>query len=599
MDVCGRLRALRERMKECGAQWYLCTSEDPHGSEYVNAHYHDREYYSAFTGSAGTLLVGTEEALLWTDGRYFVQAEAELFGSGIRLMRMGDAGVPTLNDFLEEKLSEGEFLFLDGRRISASAGRELAAVVKAAGAKLRIGSDPAWDLWEERPADSAEEILVLPEELAGKSFGEKLSEYRDALAGAGAVGAVISALDEEMWLFNLRGRDVECNPVAYAYTVVTQYGVSLYVKEEAVTDELCAFAERECITLKPYADFYRDLPKLRFDGAVLLDPERINYLIFRMLQRSGIGIVEATSPILFAKAVKNESELARSEKVYLKDSAVLTRFLYRVKQRAGKEAMDEYTLAQELDGMRLAQEDCYELSFPTISAFGPNAAMMHYEATKEHSAAVSGDGFYLVDSGGQYEGGTTDVTRTLALGRIPDEQKREYTRVAAGMLALQNAVFLKGCSGRNLDILARGPVWELERDYKCGTGHGVGYMLNVHEGPAAIRWKKREESADTPLEAGMILSDEPGVYVEGSHGIRIENILKVVKRTENEDGEFMGFEPLTLVPVDTDALLPEALEPKEKAWLNAYHRLVREKLLPFMQGPEEQEWLVRVTEALE
>ncbi len=513
-------------------------------------------------------------------------------------MRMGDAGVPTLKEYLEEKLSEREFLFLDGRRISATAGRELAAVVKAAGAKIKIGSDPARDLWKERPADSAEEIRVLPKELSGKSFAEKITEYRDAIAEAGAVAAVISALDEEMWLFNLRGSDVECNPVAYAYSVITQYGTSLYVKEEAVTDELCDYAERECITLKPYADFYTDLPKLRFDGAVLLDPERINYLILRMLMRSGAEIVEAQSPILAAKAVKNGCELARSEKVYLKDSAVLTRFLYTVKKRAGIEAMDEYTLAEELDAMRLAQEDCYELSFPTISAFGPNAAMMHYEATKEEHAPLSDNGFYLVDSGGQYEGGTTDVTRTLAMGEIPKEQKLQFTRVAAGMLALQNAVFLKGCSGRNLDILARGPVWELERDYKCGTGHGVGYMLNVHEGPAAIRWKQREASADTPLEEGMILSDEPGVYVEGSHGIRIENILRVVKKAENSDGEFLAFEPLTWVPIDRDAILPEALQPKEKEWLNDYHRKVREKLLPFMQGTEEQEWLVKATAEL-
>ncbi len=597
-DVCGRLCALRERLKECGAQWYLCTSEDPHGSEYVNSCYHDREYYSGFTGSAGTLLVGIYEARLWTDGRYFVQAEAELAGSGILLMRMGDAGVPTLKEYLEEVLGEGELLLLDGRRISAAKGRELAAVIKGAGAKIMIGCDPAWHLWTDRPKDSAEEIRVLPEKLAGKCVAEKLADYRDALAQAGAVAAVITALDEQMWLFNLRGGDVACNPVAYAYSVITQYGVSLYVKEEAVTDALCDYAEREGITLKEYGEFYRDLPKLRFDGAVLLDTERTNYLILRMLKRSGIDIVEAISPILAAKAVKNKTELARMEKVYLEDSAVLTRFLYRVKTRAGKEAMDEYALAEELDAMRLAQDDCYELSFPTISAFGPNAAMMHYEATKEQFAPLSGNGFYLVDSGGQYEGGTTDVTRTLLLGEVPEEQKLQFTRVVAGMLALQNAVFLKGCSGRNLDILARGPVWELKRDYKCGTGHGVGYMLNVHEGPAAIRWKRTEASADTPLEAGMILSDEPGVYVEGSHGIRIENILKVVELEENGDGSFMGFAPLTLVPVDTDAIDPSALQPKEKEWLNDYHREVREKLLPFMQGTEEQDWLVRVTAAL-
>ncbi|MCR5250951.1 MAG: aminopeptidase P family protein [Lachnospiraceae bacterium] len=598
MTVPEKLTALRKVMEENGAQWYLCNTADPHGSEYINDHYKEREYLSGFTGSAGTLLVGTETACLWTDGRYFVQAEKELDGSTICLMREGDAGVPTLYEYLADSVASGDLLLLDGRLCEAKRGQKIASVLRDNGARMRIGKNLVNAVWEDRPSDSAEDIRVLPKDLCGCSVSEKITMLRDAVAEAGGVATILSCLEEQMWLFNLRGNDVECNPVAYAYSVITDESVTLYVKEEAVTDDFYAFAEKEDIRLRSYDSFYRDLPKLRFDGSVLVDPDRTNYLIQRVLERSGAEIIAKQSPIEEEKAVKNETEIGHTRRIYRNDSLVLTRFLHYVKEKAGKEALDELALAKKLDDMRLAQPDCNDLSFTTISAFGPNAAMMHYEATEEDHAAIGANGFYLVDSGGQYDGGTTDVTRTLALGEIPREQKKQFTRVLAGMLALQNAVFLSGCGGRNLDILARGPVWELEMDYKCGTGHGVGYMLSVHEGPHGIRWKQLRAGEDAVIRPGMLVSDEPGVYVAGSHGIRIENILLCVKRCENGDGEFLAFEPLTLVPIDRDAILPEELQPKELAWLNAYHKQVRDALLPLMEDEDEKEWLIKATEAL-
>ena len=593
MRISEILESLRISMGVNGAQWYLADTADPHASEYVSPHYAEREFLSGFTGSAGTLLVGIETALLWTDGRYYVQAEKELKDSGITLMRSGDAGVLSLEQYIEKYFASGDTLFLDGKLISAEKGLRLKKALSSAGCKIKIGRNLTHVIWKDRPADSAEEIRVLPPELCGCDYKQKLKDLKDALAEAGAEACVLCALDEQMWLFNLRGRDIPCNPVAYAYTVVTKQKVSLYAKERAVNDELCAFARDEDITLRPYEDFYKDLTDLHFEGAVLLDPKSCNFLILRILQRNGNRTVCADSPVKAAKAVKNEKEQEWIRKVYLEDSAVLTRFLRYVKEQGA--GQDELSLARRLDEMRLSLADCSDLSFSTISAFGPNAAMMHYEATEEHSDVLKEGGFYLVDSGGQYDGGTTDVTRTLAIGEVPAELKKQFTRVCAGMLALQNAVFLSGAAGRNLDILARQPVWEMAMDYKCGTGHGVGYMLNVHEGPQNIRTKLQPGQTDAELLPGMLVSDEPGVYVAGSHGVRIENILLVQHKTENSDGEFLCFEPLTWVPVDLDAIDAEALKPHEREWLNAYHAKVREKLMPLLRDPEDAAFLHRAT----
>ena len=579
-------------MKAAGADWYICYTCDPHGSEYINAHYREREFLTGFTGSAGTVLIGMDKALLWADGRYHVQAEKETEGSGITVMRMGDPGVDELDEYVRKNVSAGEKIYLYGRLVNAKDGRKLAKAAADAGASLRIGQDLVSAIWTDRPADSAREIRLLPEELRGASCRERLAGIREAMKKAGADTHILSSLDDQMWLFNIRGADIEYCPVAYAYTVIKEDSVILYVKEDAVTEELSDYAWDENIVLRYYEDFFNDLKEQDPSSKVLISPEYTDYLTVRLLEHSSAKLIEAVNPSEKLKAVKTEKEIELIKESYLKDSAVLTSFLKYVKENAGKTPSDEKLLADKLDGMREAMPCCNGLSFSTISAFGPNAAMMHYEATEEDHAAIGENGFYLVDSGGQYEGGTTDVTRTLAIGDVSAELKRDFTRVAAGCLALQNAVFLHGGTGRNLDVLARGPVWELLKDYKCGTGHGIGYMLNVHEGPQGIRWKPLENEA--VLEPGMLVSDEPGIYVEGSHGIRTENILLCVEKEKNGDGEFLAFEPLTWVPIDLDAIDVAALEPKERKQLNEYHAEVCKRLSPLM-NEEEREWLKKAT----
>ncbi|MBR1472419.1 MAG: aminopeptidase P family protein [Lachnospiraceae bacterium] len=594
-QIRSRLEQLRAKVREQKAQWYLMVTMDPHASEYINDHYKEREYFSGFTGSNGTLLVGPEEACLWTDGRYFVQAEKELRGSGITLMRMGDAGVPKLTEYLKSQVAAGDVLLADGRLVSARQGREIYQTLREVGASFKVGKNLTEGIWKERPADSEAELRLLPKKLYGQEYHDKMMELRDEMEHRGAAAFVLSKLDDQMWLFNLRGNDIAYNPVAYAYTVVTGYEVFLYVKEAAVTDALCNMAMDEDITLKRYEDFYTDLTKFGFADPVLVDLENTNYLTCRLLERSGCRLIDTPNPTEEWKAVKNETEIARLKQAYLEDSAVLTKFLFYMKENAGKIQMSEVDAQKKLDAMRAKLPSFRDLSFTTISAFGSNAAMMHYEATEEDCAQIGTDGFYLVDSGAQYDGGTTDVTRTLAIGRISEEHKKHFTRVAAGMLALQNAVFLQGCTGRNLDILARGPVWEMDMDYKCGTGHGVGYMLNVHEGPQGIRWKQPNGRKEGELRPGMLVSDEPGVYVAGSHGIRLENILLVTKKCVNSDGEFLTFAPLTWVPLDLDGVDAAYLEPKEKTWLNSYHQQVCEKLMPFMETEEEKSALFAAT----
>ncbi len=590
----GRIEALRTELDKNDANWYLCTTSDPHGSEYINAHYKIREFLSGFTGSNGDLLVGPEGAWLWTDGRYFVQAEKELEGSGIELMRIGQEGVPELTVFVKDRVLEGDVLMFNGKLISASLGNEIRDILKEKGAFLLAGADPVDNIWVDRPEDSSEKISVLPEELRGEVYEDKLAAVRKKIKEYGCNSHIISSLDDQMWLFNIRGRDIKYNPVAYAYTVITEDKVKLYVKEEAITDELRAYAEEHAIEPADYNSFYDKISAFKEGDKLLADANQSSYLLLRLLEKNGVQIVSERDPSADLKAVKSEKEIENIKRVYLKDSLILTRFLKFMKEEGMAKNLSEYEAAMMLDKMRLGEDDCYDLSFTTISAAGANAAMMHYDAAEEGSAEIKENEVYLVDSGGQYMGGTTDVTRTLIPVNASDELKLHFTKVCAGMLALQNAVFLKGVSGRNLDILAREPLWELMIDYKCGTGHGVGYMLNVHEGPQNIRPRAIKGVKEASMTPGMLVSDEPGVYIEGKYGIRTENILLCVDCGKNGDGEFLKFKPLTFVPIDLDGIDPAAFNEKERKQLNDYHRAVNEKLSPFM-NEEEKAWLAKAT----
>ena len=597
-QIAERLARLRAAMAKKHIDYCLIPTADYHNSEYVAEHFKTREYFCGFTGSNGTLVVANDMAGLWTDGRYFIQADRELEGTGVELFRMADEGVPTINEFLSERMNPGETLGFDGRVVSAALGRGLERDLAGKGVSFIYDFDPAALAWTDRPPLPVHELFVIGDEYAGKNVSEKLSEVRGELAEKKADALMLSSLDDICWLYNIRGNDVECSPVALSYTWVTADRAVLFIQTAELTDAVRLHLEKAGVEIREYGELIGFLGEdENKNSSVLFDPNRTGYGIMKMLSEGDENREEA-SPTLLLKAVKNSTELENIRRVYLEDSAALCRFIYWVKMNAGRIPMTEMSAGSELDAMRAKLPGFIELSFPTICAYGANAAMMHYEATEDHNAVIERKGMLLVDSGGTYMGGTTDVTRTIVLGDPGPEIKKHYTAVTAGMLRLANASFLKGCTGRNLDILARGPVWDLDMDYKCGTGHGVGYILNVHEGPHNIRWRKVDGEKEAELLPGMIVSDEPGVYIENSHGIRVENILEVTEGAKNGDGQFLHFSHLTWAPIDLDGIEPSLLQPRELEWLNSYHAAVYEKVSPLIEDKEIREWLKNATAAV-
>lgn len=589
------LEQLREELRERGIDIYLVPTADFHNSEYVSDYFKVREFLSGFSGSNGTLIISAHEVGLWTDGRYFIQAERELQGSGIKLFRMGEEGVPSMTEYLERHLQEGDTLGFDGRVLEASFGIRLEKQFAKLGVQLYYREDVAGCVWRDRPSFPCGHIWVVQEELAGRSVADKLKKVWEMVKKTGADGFLLSRLDDVMWLFNLRGSDIPCNPVALSYAYLEEDKAVLFVQRKAVGEELKRDCAQNHITLMDYDRVSEYLEGLPQGKRVLLDEEQCSYALYSAVRKSS-AIIKGENPTEMLKAVKNETELALMREVYLKDSAALVRFLYWLKHTAGKgkEEITEYSAGRYLEGLRQKMQGFLDFSFPTISAYRENAAMMHYEAPKEGSAVLKQEGMLLVDSGGQYLGGTTDVTRTIALGELTQEEKRDFTAVASGMLQLSDARFLYGCTGRNLDILARGPIWDMDMDYKCGTGHGVGCMLNVHEGPQNIRWRYQPGVREAILEEGMIVTNEPGIYREGQYGIRTENVLAVRKGTKNGDGQFMYFETLTWVPIDLEAIDPVSMTDENIAKLNLYHEKVYEKIAPLLEK-EEADWLRAVT----
>ncbi len=588
-----RLKALRKVMKESGIDYYMMPTADFHNSEYVNDYFKVREYFCNFSGSNGTLLVWQEGAGLWTDGRYFIQAERELEGTGVELFRMLDEGVPAIEDFLAQNMKQGQTLGFDGRVISCREGKKLEE--KLAGREIRFAfeEDLAEQIWRDRPSFPHGKVTVLSEELAGRSTEDKQRDVMDKVAQEGADSVLLTKLDDLMWLFNIRGCDVECNPVAMSYGYLTKEEAVLFIQKSVVDDAAEKYFAEKKITVKDYGEVVDYLKALPQGGKVLVDDRNCSYTFYKTLAEKQT-LVEKKSPTELLKAVKNPVELANMEKIYLKDSVALTKYIYWLKTNIGRQEITEITAADYLEKLRREIPEFIDLSFPSISAYGANAAMMHYAPTPDNHAVLKPEGLYLIDSGGQYLGGTTDVTRTVALGPVSDEIKRHYTMVAAGMLQLANAHWLHGCTGRNLDILARQPVWDMDIDYKCGTGHGVGYILNVHEGPQNIRWRFTEGMTEAVIEAGMDVSNEPGVYIEGSHGIRIENILVAENDVKNEYGQFMHFKTLTWVPIDMDAIDLVYMSERQRNMLKEYQQKVYEKVSPYLTE-EEAGWLKRET----
>lgn len=599
-----RIELLRAAMKREGIDAYMIPTADFHNSEYAADHFHAREFFSGFTGSAGTLVVRGEEACLWTDGRYFIQAASELEGSGAALMKMGEPGVPTISEYLEQNMQEGSVLGFDGRCVPFKEGRGYEKLMKRKKGSLRTDLDLSEGIWTDRPALPCHPVMILEEDYTGEDIEAKLGRLRDAMQEEGASSYIDSKLDNIMWLLNMRGSDVACNPVALTHVLVDDRNVYLFIQDGEVTQELRSYAALHRISILPYDDLEAFLGVYDHRGDLLCDPDCVSYSVFLAASKglhkeAEYGLIRSQSPLVKFKSIKNDVELANIRGCYKRDSAALCRFIMWLTDRVGKPGMEPLTesgAAAYLDNLRSGIEDYMDLSFGTISAYGPNAAMMHYEAVPGVSdAELRPEGMLLVDSGAQYLTGTTDVTRTIALGPVTDEMKKHYTLTAVSNLQLMGAVFLYGCTGAGLDILAREPMWKEGLDYKCGTGHGIGYFLSVHESPPSIRWRVFPGRQDAPFEPGMIVSDEPGVYLEGRYGIRIETILEVVEHTENEWGRFLAFEPLTLVPLDRNLLDPAYLTPETRKLLNEYHERVRAELMPLMD-PEEQEWLILQTE---
>ena len=579
------ITALRQAMLAAGVDAYIIPTEDFHGSEYVGDYFKCRSYVSGFTGSAGTLVVTASDALLWTDGRYFLQAADQLAGTGITLMKMREPGVPTIEAWLGDHLTAGQTLGFDGRTMTAFLGRRYVKAAEKQGAAVRFDRDLVGEIWENRPARSMKEVWALDDACTGKSRREKLTDLKAAVKEAGADAHVLADLSDIAWLMNLRGNDVLCSPVFLSFFLLDGEDAYLYIDAEKVPDPIRASLAADGVALRPYENIFADVAALDGSRRVLLDPATVSYALIGGVKGE---TVEKSNPTELPKAMKNETEQKNAKAAHVKDGAALVRFLIWLKSHVGKEAITEISAADKLESFRKAQPGYLEPSFEPIFGYGPHGAIVHYSATPETDAPLRPEGLLLFDTGSQFLEGTTDVTRTVALGPVTDDMKRDFTMVLRGHLRLLAARFKKGCSGVSLDVLARSPLWERGLDYNHGTGHGVGALLNVHEGPQRIHYQAF--SAPQTLEPGMITSDEPGFYLEGQYGIRHESLLLCVKDAENEYGTFYRFEPLTMCPFDLDAILPEEMTEEERAVLNAYHKTVRETLSPVLDE-DERRWL--------
>ncbi|MBU5307778.1 aminopeptidase P family protein [Clostridioides mangenotii] len=597
MNVKDRVLKLRELMEEKNIDAYIIPSSDSHQSEYVGDYFKSREFISGFNGSAGTVIVTKEKAGLWTDGRYFIQAENQLEGSTIDLYRMGQEGVPSIEEFLFENIKDGGTLGFDGRVVSAKEGSSYAGMLSNKGVKVEYQYDLIDGVWEDRPALSDSKAFLLDVKFTGESFSSKLSRLRDKMKEENTTYHVITTLDDIAWLFNIRGGDVKYNPVVLSYAVITLNEVHLFVDENKLNDEIKAELAKENVQIKPYNDVYDFVKHVGNNERVLVDGTKINYAILNNIP-AGVEKVDQFNPVMFFKAQKNEVEIENIRRSHIKDGVAFTKFMYWLKNNVGKMEITEMSASQKLEDFRREQEGFFEPSFDTIAGYKEHAAMMHYSATPETDYKLQPEHLFLIDSGGQYYDGTTDITRTMALGPINDELRLHFTSVLRGMIGLSRAKFLHGCRGYNLDILSRGIMWQMGIDYQCGTGHGIGFVLNVHEAPNGFRWRVVPERFDSAvLEEGMVTTNEPGIYIEGSHGIRIENEIVTKKAEKNMYGQFMEFEVVTFAPIDLDAVDPTIMTKEEKDYLNWYHGQVFEKVSTHLNS-EEREWLKEYTRAI-
>ncbi len=592
-----RLEDLREVMRREHLAAFIFPSTDPHQGEYIPDHWKGREFISGFNGSAGTAVVTMTSAALWTDSRYFLAAEQQLKGTGFQLMKLKMEGTPTIAQWLNSEIAAGGSpasteVGIDGWCSSANSVKELTADLrKEGGLTLRTNLDPLKTIWSDRPAIPENPVEIFPMKYAGESTRDKIARIRKALRERHADGMLMSALDDIAWTLNLRGTDVHCNPVFVAYLLISSNDVTIYINKVKLTPEVSAYLQQEGIKVDDYQNVTHGL-KNYFEYNILLDPDEVNYALYRTVSREK---VEEESPVKRMKTVKNATEIAGFRSAMLKDGIAMVKFLKWLDEACGQNGHQETEISidRKLTGLRAEQPLYRDISFDTIAGYGAHAAIVHYEATPETDIPLEPHGLLLLDSGAQYLDGTTDITRTIALGPLTDEEKLIYTLVLKGHIQIELCKFPSGASGTQIDILARKDMWREGLNYLHGTGHGVGTYLNVHEGPHQFRmeWKP------APLVEGMTITDEPGIYLAGRCGARTENTLLITAYKETEFGRFLQFEPLTLCPIDKRPIIRERMLQEEIDWLNDYHQTVFDRLSPHLDD-EEREWLREACAAL-
>ena len=595
MKVSERVAKLRTLMAEKGIDAYVVPTADFHQSEYVGEHFKARKFITGFSGSYGTAVIAKDDAGLWTDGRYFFQATNELEGSGVRLMKMFVDDTPSVTEYLAETVPEGGKVAFDGRVLAVDEGKEFEEALSPKNIMIDYSEDLIDQIWEDRPPLSDKPAFFLEEKYSGESSAHKLERVREVMKKNGATVHVIASLDDTGWLLNIRGDDIDFFPLLLSYSIVRMDGVDLYVDDSKLNDQIHEELAKVNVTIHPYNDIYEDIKKLDASETCLIDPMKMNYALYKSIP---CKVVEAANPTILMKAMKNPVELENIKEAHIKDGIAITKFMYWVKTRYDKEAITELSSADKLTSLRAAQEGYIRDSFEPLCAFADHAAMMHYSPSKETDVVLKEGAMFLNDTGGGYYEGSTDITRTFILGSIDQDMKKYFTAVVRAMMNLSRANFLYGCHGYNLDVLVRQPIWDLNIDFQCGSGHGVGYLGNVHEPPTGFRWyivpSKNEHHQ---LEEGMVITDEPGTYEDGKFGIRIENEFIVRKGEKNKYGQFMHFETITFAPIDLDGIDPEEMTKSEREWLNNYHKDVYEKIGPHLTD-EEREWLKEYTRAI-
>lgn len=593
MTIKQKLNALRILMKEKKIDAYLVPTDDFHGSEYVGDYFKCRKYITGFTGSAGTAIITQDMAGLWTDGRYFIQAADQLRDTTIELFKSGEPGVPTVHQFLNDKLEEGMCLGFDGRTVSAREAEELQELLQEKHITFSVNDDLIGEIWEDRPALSCEPVMELDIRWTGKSRADKIAEIREQMKAKEADTFILTSLDDIAWLLNIRGNDIHCCPVVLSYLVMMENELRLYANAAAFSEEIRSNLEADGVKIYPYDDVYSYVQSISSDKKVLLSRANVNSRLVSNIP-SEVTILDEPNLTLLPKAVKNETEMENERIAHIKDGVAVTKFIHWLKKNVTRTTITELSTAEKLYQFRSEQEHFLGESFDPIIAYGTHAAIVHYSATEATDIPLEARGMVLADTGGHYLEGTTDITRTIVLGPVTAKEKKFFTAVLRGNLNLATAKFKYGCTGLNLDYLARGPLWELGEDYNHGTGHGVGYLLNVHEGPNSFRWKNLPGNPAPVLEEGMITSDEPGYYLENEFGIRHENLVLCKKAEKTSFGQFMCFEPLTMVPFDLEGINPEEMTERERKLLNDYHQKVYTIISPYLDE-EEKEWLKQAT----